>query len=83
MGMSIAELDLETSEYLPRREVMTKCCRSRCGNDYYYEHEDNDVVDDSFNGNNISVLTLGGDTNQNSGLFFGEQGGGGSLPWVK
>jgi hypothetical protein len=66
MGMTIEELELETSEYLPRRE-------------------DNDFIDDSFNGNsvasgnNISVLNWG-DTNQNSGGFQWVEGGGPSYP---
>jgi hypothetical protein len=85
MGMTIEELELETSEYLPRREVMSKCGRSRCCNDWYYTHEDNDFIDDSFNGNsvasgnNISVLNWG-DTNQNSGGFQWVEGGGPSYP---
>jgi len=61
MGLSIEELELETVEYLPAREVMSKCGRSSkrshcwsCGGD------DNDGVDQDYNGGYGSINILSG-----------------------
>ena len=58
MSLSIDELDRQTIEYLPPREVMSKCGRSKrsscCGGD------DNDGVDQDYDGGHGSINILSG-----------------------
>jgi hypothetical protein len=58
--MSVEELELETTECLPNREVMSQWSRPRGGggNRYYVDHsyEDNSILNGGIlNGNDVSV----------------------------
>jgi hypothetical protein len=81
--MTIEELDLETTECLPSREVMSCMSRPRGGNGgRYWEHTDNSYNGNGIlNGNTVTVgdVNVGNVVGNGNGNVFGnifESGGG-------